>query len=196
LRSEGRGQKAEVRHRRARFVVSLLPSAFCLLTFSSCATAPASLPVPQWNAVPAGIVESLCRRLQDDAIATVGTLAIVRTTQPLANTTTMSSLASAYYKKANTAGAVDAMVASHGSIPIDVAGGSCTWDSIGGIDAAHRDMMVVELSSPLANPYARNEAGLFARVSLGGSEPSWYWIPLGQRGGAWSIGHIMPLGAR
>ncbi|HWW62429.1 MAG TPA: hypothetical protein VN181_13740, partial [Thermoanaerobaculia bacterium] len=137
-----------------------------------------------------------CRRLHDDAIATGGTLGIVTTTRPLATTTTMTALAQAHFKRANAARVVEAMTDSHGSIPVSVANGSCTWQPISDIAPAHRDMMIVELSSPVANPYARNEAGLFARVSLGGEDPSWYWIPLTQRGGDWAVGHILPLGGR
>jgi len=193
--------KAEISKQKAKVFVgisSFLLSAFCLLLFSSCATtAPApALPHPEWSAIPTGVVDSFCKRLHDDAIALGGELAIVTTTQPLATTTTMTALSQAYFKRADARGAVEAMADSHGSIPVAFAGSVCPWKPISGIDPTHRDMMIVELSSPLANPYVHNEAGLFARVSLGGNEASWYWIPLVQRGGAWSVGHITPLATR
>jgi hypothetical protein len=52
---------------------------------------------------------------------------------------------------------------------------------------------VVELSSPLLNPYARREAGLFARVSSG-DHPSWYWIALAPApDGSWRLRSVNVL---
>lgn len=46
-------------------------------------------------------------------------------------------------------------------------------------DRPDPDELFLELSSPFANPYAPDEIGLLARLSLGGSRgASWFWLPL------------------
>lgn len=168
--------------------------ALTLLLLTACATAPSDLATPAWTAVPSAAVESLCRRLKEDGVGTEGSLVLVRTTQPIASGQAMSALARASYKRADAPGASQALLAAGNSMPVEHAGSTCTWLVADRVDPQrHVDRMVVELSPPVANPYSRNEAGLFARVSLGGTHPTWYWIPLGQRAGQWLIGRTMPL---
>ena len=69
----------------------------------------------------------------------------------------------------------------------------CTWKPIDALDPNREfDTMVVELSAPVANP-AHRAAGIVARVTLGGTHPSWYWIELNPRPSAWAVGRIFPL---
>jgi hypothetical protein len=51
---------------------------------------------------------------------------------------------------------------------------------------------VVELSAPFANPFGK-EAGIVARVSLGGQHPAYYYIPLASRGDHWVVGYVSVL---
>jgi hypothetical protein len=53
--------------------------------------------------------------------------------------------------------------------------------------------MIVELSSPLHNPFEWRNVGIFARVSLGGHHASWYWISIAPYGNGWAVARITPL---
>ncbi|HEX2060509.1 MAG TPA: hypothetical protein VHK90_07190, partial [Thermoanaerobaculia bacterium] len=80
-------------------------------------------------------------------------------------------------------------VIANRAIPIATTPGSCAWQPIDVRDLQrNEDMMVVELSAPIPNPFRSGEAGLFARASLAGQHNSWYWIPLVPRGERWSAG--------
>jgi hypothetical protein len=74
-----------------------------LLLIPACASAPkndAPLPLPEWQVMPGGIVESLCRRLRQDALGENSALVLVRTTQPIANAQSLTALAAASSKRA------------------------------------------------------------------------------------------------
>lgn len=163
-----------------------------ILLLTACATTPSSQPAaPEWDVVPAGLVEAFCSRLRMDAIATGGGLAIVRTTQPIASAQAYSGLGRSVGNKARTAPQPGR------TMPIDLGAGSCGWTPIDSMNAQRdRDVMVVELSSPVPNPFVPGAAGIFARVSLGGEHASWYWIGLVPRGGGWTVGSITTIDAR
>ena len=132
-------------------------------------------------------------RLRMDAIAT-GPVTIVKTTQPLATPQTVGALVNiaGRRRKAPVAGASSAIV--NRVIPISLQSGTCSWTPIEARDfARHTDVMIVELSSPVPNPYEPGAAGIFARVSLGGENPSWYWVPLIARGDTWAAGTPVSL---
>lgn len=163
-----------------------------LLLFTACASTPEYTGplAPEWEMIPPGVADALCLRLKMDAIAT-GALTVVNTTRPLVTPVTIGALANITRKRGKPS---DAPIANR-AIPIALTGsGGCTWTAI---DASaiekHQDEMLLELSAPVANPFAAGEAGLFARVSLGGEHPSWYWLPLLPGGGGWSAGLALPL---
>ena len=170
--------------RRASFPVV----AFVLL--AACATSKPPVSTPEWDAVPAPVVEGLCRRLQMDAFAT-GPLAIVQVTQPLANGDSLAALAQISAKgvpKGPLAPVVNRV------IPIETTPGSCTWEPIDVREAKRRnDAMIVEVSSPLVNPFNQQEAGVFARVSLAGASDSWYWISLVPVAQGWAVRQVSVL---
>jgi hypothetical protein len=161
--------------------------AIALLT--ACASKPEGPATPAWDAIPAGVAEALCLRLQHDAFAT-GTVTVVRVTQPLA--TPESVAAVEHVTKHGTRGKPQPI--SNRAIPVLLGRGTCSWTPIDVRDMpAHADEMIVELSAPLANPWKAREAGMFARVSLSGEHQSWYWIPLLHRGDNWAAGLISVL---
>ena len=171
----------------------LAPALLLLTSCTSAAYLPA-VAAPSWDTVPAGVVEALCRRLHDDAIAT-GVLGIVKTTQPLTSSQSLGALGHAAQKRGDATRAAEAMKSGTRVIPISFGDeSSCEWVQVAPAEARKQsDQMTVEISAPIPNPFAPQEAGMFARVSLGGQMPAWYWIPLGSRNGAWAVGHIMPL---
>lgn len=174
-------------------------AAVLLLLLTSCATAPtttAPVPLtPEWEAIPSGILEVLCRRLTSDAIGSGGgAVGIVSRTQPLITSSSLDSLQNAYFGRGNAGRTAEALSAAERMLPVQVGQGSCAWRAVESVDPnRYADIMIAELSSPIPNPYERREAGLFARVSLGGRDASWYWIPLERKGDVWAPGHIRPL---
>lgn len=140
---------------------------------------------PDWDAVPSGVVDALCQRLQSDRFGE--SLVLVKVTQPLA---TSRSLAALYPMQARPLVITPPPARA---IPIDSAGSSCGWTPI---DARARDRyadaVVVELSAPLLNPADPQEAGIFARATIGGAH-EWYWISLAPRNGSWVLGGVRPI---
>ena len=147
--------------------------------------------VPDWDLLPNAISFALCQRLQLDGIGSIGTdISIIKITQPIVNGQVLGALGAPRRGRPTTV--------VHRAIPIVTTSGGtggCSWKPIDALDPARQhDSMVVELSSPVANPASRNAAGIAARVSLGGTHPNWYWIELIPRQGGWSVGRIFPLG--
>lgn len=171
---------------RRRMRVALLVTTLAL---AACATAPPPPAVPEWSAVPASVVDALCRRLQMDALAT-GRLTIVRTTQPLVTQRSVAALAGIGRKgRPKTSPSF-----ANRSMPVELSRGNCAWNPIAARDSSvPRDEMVIEMSSPIANPWVEREAGLFARASLGDGHASWYWISLAPRGDDWSVKYVSVL---
>lgn len=160
------------------------------LLLASCASQPPAPTAPAWEAIPAGIAEALCTRLQMDAIAT-GAVTIIRVTQPLATPQTIAAVAGVSNARNRP---VSPRIVNR-ALPILFAPGSCNWTPIDVREAErHGDEMVVALSAPLPNPFEPGQAGLFARVSLAREHESWYWIPLlPAANGGWSPGFIHVL---
>lgn len=168
-----------------------------LLLLTACATtsdtANTPLPLPEWQMLPGGIVEALCRRLRQDTLGENSALVLVKNTQPIVNSQVLGALAAASAKKARPNRNANVM-AGQRSIPIQTVAGNCAWTPVDKVDPVrHGDTMVVELSSPLNNPFEWRNVGLFARVSLGGQHPSWYWISIMPYGDGWAVARITPL---
>jgi len=141
--------------------------------------------------VPSGVIDVVCTRLRDDAISTI---AAVKTTQRIATPQALATLGASYGKRTSNERMTQALAGGQRSLPIETKSSVCSVDPIDRLDGRlHADAMVLELSSPLPNPFARGEAGLFARISLGGQHPTWYWIPLGRAGDHWMAGQALPL---
>jgi hypothetical protein len=168
-----------------------LAFASCVLFLIACGPPPAPVVAPQWDAIPARVVDALCRRLQVDALAT-GKTTIVKITQPLANPQSMSALAGSTAPRGAKVRANAAVV--NRAIPIEIGRGGCSWEPIDVRDIdRHSDAMLVELSAPLLHPFNRNEAGVLARVSLGNEHESLYWISMIPRGDQWAVRFVSVL---
>jgi hypothetical protein len=146
--------------------------------------------MPQWDMIPAGVVEAVCQRLQRDAIAT-GPLTIVKTTQALVTAESVAAIAAA---TPGTPGRPMGGQIVQRTIPLQFAESACSWRQVDSRLSQRSDEMVVELSSPFTNPYLPTEAGLFARVVLGTEHQSWYWVSLVPRGSnQWAVRSVSVL---
>ena len=160
---------------------------------AACASSPPSIQPPAWTQVPGPVLDSLCSALQNEGLSPENLL-IVKTTQPLITAGSLRSVGHVYGKDAEVGSLAQMMGAATPPMPLALAGAGCKWQPIDKLDPTrNRDQMVVEFSSPIANPFMRGEAGLMARMSVGGHDSQWYWIPLGQRKGQWAIGVVLPM---
>lgn len=161
------------------------------LLLLSCASDQPPVVAPNWDVVPARVVESLCVRLKMDALAT-GRTAIVKVTQPLVTPQNLIALAGSTTPRGAKKRAQAAAV--NRAIPIELGRGSCAWEPIDVRDIdQHSDAMLVELSAPILHPYNNREAGVIARVSLGNQHQSLYWISMVPRGNDWAIRFVSVL---
>jgi hypothetical protein len=178
--------------------VPLLGMAAVLFFLAACATTKAPLPprLPQWGSVPAAVLDALCANFRDEGISTSTTINVVKTAQRLLITpASMQALSESqfYHGLKDAAHAASAVNAAVEEIPIAIPPG-CAWRPIEPQSGArYTDTMTLELSPPIVNPFARNEAGLFARLALAGEAPTWYWMPLVPRGEAWAAGRLTVL---
>jgi hypothetical protein len=176
----------------------LFPSLFTLLLLAACASskAPPPLRLPQWSSVPAAVLDALCANFRDEGISMSITINVVKSSQRLLITpASMQALSDSgfYHGQKDPAHAAIAVTAEAVEIPISIPPG-CAWRPVEPQSGAHyTDTMTLELSPPIVNPFARNEAGLFARLALAGEAPTWYWMPLIPRGGAWAAGRLTVL---
>jgi hypothetical protein len=165
-----------------------------LLVFSACASAPPPpTQPPAWTQVPSSLLDTVCAKLQEEGI-TVDNLAVAKTTQPLVTAASLRAVAHLYGKDADVASLAQLYTKALQPLPLALTDSRCAWRPIAKLDPIRdHDQMVVELSAPIPNPFMHNEAGVLARMSLGGHDSQWYWIPLGQKKGQWGIGIVLPM---
>jgi len=168
------------------------------LVFIGCASSSTPPPprVPQWSAMPSAILDSLCSSLRDEGISNATTINVVKTAQPsLITPMTMQSLSDEFFSHGalDSSRAAAAAASTAAEIPITIPA-TCAWRGIAPNTATrYIDTMTLELSPPIINPFARNTAGMFARIALAGEAPTWYWLPLVPRGETWTAGRLTLL---
>jgi len=169
-------------------------ASIAMLLFAACASAPQPPTAPPpWTQVPGPVLDSLCSALQNEGLSP-DRLLIVETTKPLVSGPSLRSVAHLYSKDAEVGALAQAMTAATPPMPLALAESRCQWKPVDKLDPLHHvDRMVVEISAPITNPFTRSEAGLMARMSVGGRDSQWYWIPLGERKGQWAIGIVLPM---
>ena len=172
--------------------------AIVLLLMTGCATAPAPPPprLPQWTAIPATVLDSFCSGFRDEGISSATTINLVKTAQPmLISAPSMEALSNSffYHGQLDPARAAASAGAGATELPITIPQG-CAWRVIApNTGAKYMDTMTLELSPTIVNPYSRNSAGLFARLTLAGESATWYWLPLIPRGESWVAGRLTVL---
>jgi hypothetical protein len=120
-----------------------------------------------------------------------GELRVVRNSQPLITSASIEALAEAMFYRGRSVAPVTAAT----SVPVETQG-SCSLRAIDAIHPGDSDVMVLQFSSPFANPFVRGQLGVIARLSLGNEAPTWYWIPIGQRSGVWGAAAPLMLAVR
>ncbi len=169
-------------------------STLLVLVAVSCASAPKTT-APQLDRVPPVVVEAACARLRSEGIGSDATLHVVRTTQPLVNASSLRSLAHLYGRDVDASGMAQVFTAALPSTPIDLSHAqACAWKPIDKIDPVRdAQLTIVEFSAPFANPFTRGESGVMVRMSIGGHDAQWYWVPLAERNGQLGVGLVLPM---
>jgi hypothetical protein len=139
--------------------------------------------------VPLAAVDAMCSRVHSEGIDTE--LRAVTRSQPLITPQAIAALGSAMFYSGRANPQITAAI----SVPVQTSG-SCVKRAIDAVSARESDVMVVEFSSPFVNPFTHGQLGVLARLSLGGEAATWYWVPLGERGGQWGAGSPLMLSLR
>jgi hypothetical protein len=177
--------------------------AILLLALTSCASAPkpapapVAAPEPVWKTVPFSVLQSLCGVLRAEGVG--GQIDVVRTSEPLITRDSMLALAQAefYRGKDDPSRYASSLTAASQTLPLETGSAGCDLRFVDGASAARGDVMLLQVSAPFFDPFARAHGpGLFARVTLSGEAAEWFWIPLAGRGGVWYAGGPLPLGVR
>jgi hypothetical protein len=165
-----------------------------ILLLAACASTPP--PAPAWTSVPRSVLDGFCSEIRAEGLAGEGPVAVVRTSRPLVTASTVAALAEiSFHPVADTTSIAQQINASMTPLPVEIPAGNCTWQAVDAGRVA-RDTMAVELSAPFVNPFARNEAGSLARMSVGGEGATWYWIRLVRHNDQWIFSGVSPLGPR
>ena len=143
------------------------------------------------------ISETVCMRARGEGVASEAPIAIVRTTERIVNGQSIDALAHGYgVSFGGPAQAADFINQKLKEMPVLLprSGSSCAFRPIDAADQRRvTDVMLLQLSSPFVNPFAKGESGLFARLSVGGHDATWYWVPVALRKGEWLVGTVLPL---
>ncbi len=120
---------------------------------------------------------------------------VVKVTRPLITAATLQALADAAFYGGRSSGS--AAEAGNTAVSVELPPKSCIARSIDTLDPRRdRDVMVIQFSAPLANPFERGHLGVVVRLSLGDEAPTWYWIPISARAGNWVAGLPSSLAVR
>lgn len=160
-----------------------------LILFITCAHKPPVPPPTPPDMVPRAAVDAMCSRMHSEGINT--DLNAVKTSRPLITPQAMAALGSAMAYSGRASSQVTAAI----SVPVQTSG-TCVKRAVDSVSGSESDVMVVEFSSPFANPFARGQLGVFARLSLGNEAATWYWISIGERGGQWGASSPLMLAIR
>lgn len=181
----------------------LLPIAALNLAFllASCASRPPATPfaAPVWDQLPSTVAEAVCVRARGEALSQSAPIAAIDVTQPaIVNGSSIASLSHAYSAGiSNPVQLAETLRSATSSMPVlfPMSGaGSCTFRPIEPSEQRRvTDVLLLQLSSPIVNPFAKKEAGVLARLSLGNRDAMWYWVPMAERKGKWLIGNALPM---
>lgn len=166
------------------------------LLLSACASAPPAK-APQWSKVPRVVLDAFCVRLRNEGVSRDSTMVVVKSTQPLITPGSLAALSNISPKGGTNLDLptlADEINTTAQFLDLEIPTSGCSWRTIDAIDRKRDlDTMILQLSPPFVNPFVKSEAGLFARMSVGGDSPEWYWIPLAHKGEQLGVGHILPL---
>jgi hypothetical protein len=124
----------------------------------------------------------------------IGAVRVVTTTEPLITRESLLGLAEAADVKPrkDPQELAEAMAeAAPKELPIEIQPAEgCDMQPAASIRELKGDEMVLQFSAPFVNPFVRGgaESGVFARLSLAGEAPQWYWVPLKVKDGKWFAG--------
>ena len=167
-----------------------------LLLALGCASAQPTHP-PQWTELPPLVLDAFCASLRLEAMGKDTPIVVVRLTEPLITTNSMRALGDAYFKGGVPAQYARSLNEVLHPMPVSVPTGNCAWQPVDRFDTQrHGDAWILQLSDAFVNPYARGEAGLFGRLTVGGHDPQWYWLPLAEQKGVWAAGRVAALDLR
>jgi hypothetical protein len=181
-----------------RTLLPLLFAATILATSCASSDAPPFAP-PPWTDLPPTIAEAVCLRARGEAISHDSPIAAINVTQPgIVNGSSIYSLSHAFgMGVSNPVQLADTLRSATAPMPVlfpMMGMGSCTFRPIEAADQQRvTDVMLLQLSSPILNPFVKKEAGVLARLSLGNRNAMWYWVPLAERKEKWLIGTAIPL---
>ena len=193
MTGEQRAASGERETRFPRHVRSLPLVARCsllaLIALAACAHNPPPPPPTPPAMVPRAAVDAMCSRMHAEGINTE--LRALKTTRPLITPQALEALGSAMFYS----GHAKASITTAESVPVDTAG-SCVGRAIDAVTPNDSDVMVLEFSPPLVNPFQHGQLGVFARVSLGNEAPTWYWVAIGGHGETWAAASPIMISVR
>jgi hypothetical protein len=146
---------------------------------------------PVWTALPPDVARAMCVKLKREGF--LGEVRVVMTTEPFITRESLLGLAEAAdvhpRKDPQELAAALAEAAPKLPVLIEPAEG-CNMRPAASAHEVASDEMMLQFSPPIVNPFKRGDVGLFARLSLRGEAPQWYWVPLTLKGkdGKWFAG--------
>jgi hypothetical protein len=146
------------------------------------------------KSVPSIAIEAACTKLRNEGLTGDTAMVVKRTEPSLITGASLRSVAHSYNKDLDASAIATTIRSMVQPAPLDFHATSCKWQTIEKLDpVAHVQNAVVEFTPPFINPFTKGESGVLVRMSVGGHDSQWYWIPLAERQGLLGIGLVIPL---
>lgn len=157
-----------------------------VLLATGCATHSAPPPRPLTE-LPEAVVNAMC--LQFHAEGMTSEVRVVNMTQPIVTPGALRALSEGSFKSRPLDPERIRAIALAPLIPVEVPPQTCVSRFVTPKEAERaNDVMIIQFSSPFENPFSRGQHGTLVRLSLGGADSTWYWIPLAYRNDHWLVG--------
>lgn len=153
----------------------------------ACATSPQQTPAAPVTKLPQAALDVMCARLRAEGMTSE--VRVVKETQAIITPAALKALAEASYSTKDVKPEQVQAILLTPLIPIEKPEKTCISRFVTSAEAARAsDVMIIQFSSPFANPFGRNQSGTLVRMSLGGEASTWYWVPLVYRNDQWLAG--------
>lgn len=156
-----------------------------LILLTACASSPP--PPPHFTELPESALEVMCARFHAEGMTSE--LRVVKETQALATPASLQALSEVSNRSTTIPPDIVRTIVNTPLLPLEMPSKSCAARFITAADIGRAsDVMILQFSSPFANPFARNQTGVLARLSLGSEVSTWYWVPLMNQNDRWLAG--------
>lgn len=131
---------------------------------------------PPLTQVPSVAVDSMCARLRAEGLS--AELVVMDRSRPILTPASLYGLGEISVQNARPSPESLKPLTMLPAVAVEKPQ-TCAARFVGAKEAARVfDIMTLEFSAPIENPYVKRQMGTLVRMSLGGESATWYWVAL------------------